>query len=107
MNSNKEVLENLGKILLKDMSHEMNPSKKMKSLYGSAPITYDKLIFFDKEKEKEWHELDPSSKAICLSNLKEACSKMENKIAIELLCHVINDLIKRMEKLESYTTSNS
>jgi len=89
----------LGQILLKPVI----PQKDFPSFnaYGSAPIEeYDKLIFLNEEKEKEWEELDDSTKKFCLDHLKETCSKMQNKLAIELLCHVINDLSERIKKLE-------
>jgi len=92
-------LERLGKILLKPAILQKEfPSF---NAYGSAPIEeYDKLMFFDKEKEKEWENLDDSTKKFCLDHLKETCSKMQNKLAIELLCHVINDMSERIKKLE-------
>ncbi len=71
--------------------------------FGSFPFEseFSKMIFMSKEKEKEWEEMDESLKRSITRNLKETCSKMENKMAIELLCHVINDMGKRISELES------
>jgi len=95
-----KYLERLGKTLLKPIE-PFQGSPRLQNVYGSAPVeTYDKLIFLDKDKEKEWEEMDEATKTSCLNHLKETCSQMENKLAIELLCHVINDLSKRLKKLE-------
>jgi len=67
--------------------------------YGSAPV-YDSLIFMDEQQRKEWEEMPESQKSFVMNHLKECCSKMENKLAIELLCNVITDLISRIKKLE-------
>jgi hypothetical protein len=45
--------------------------------------------------------MDPNVKAFVMKNLYESAKKMESEIAIEMLCHVINDLIKRIEVLEN------
>jgi hypothetical protein len=71
----------------------------MKDKFGCAPI--GKIIFTNFEKEKEWDEMDPNVKAFVMKNLYESAKKMESEIAIEMLCHVINDLIKRIEVLEN------
>lgn len=90
----KSKLEKLGSVLKK----HVKPDPK----FGSAPVfeNYDRIIFMDKDKEKEWEDLNPSVKKSYISNLKETCDKMENKVAIEFLCHVINDLSKRIDRLE-------
>ncbi len=67
--------------------------------YANAPV-YDSLIFFDEQKKKEWEDMPEGQKSFVMNNLNECCSKMENKLAIEMLCHVINDLSERIKKLE-------
>ena len=70
--------------------------------FGSAPFDgYSKLLFMDKKKEREWEEMSEPLKKETMHLLKETCSKMENNVAIELLCHVINDLGKRISELEN------
>lgn len=35
-----------------------------------------------------------------MKNLKNTCSEMENRICIEMICNVINELSEKIEKLE-------
>jgi len=59
-----------------------------------------RMILINEEKQKEWDELDQNVKKRITSNLRQSCDMMENKLAIELLCNVINDLNERVRKLE-------
>ena len=68
-------------------------------LYASAPV-YDNFIFLDEEKKKEWDEMPESQKSFVMNHLHECCSQMQSNMAIEMLCHVINDLMERIKKLE-------
>ena len=61
---------------------------------------YSKMIFMSKEKEKEWNEMDLGVKKHVLSHLERYTEKMSNSTSIQLLCHCINELDKRIEKLE-------
>ena len=70
-----------------------------KSLFGSAPV-YDKFVFMDKEKEQEWENLDEPTKKFVIHNLRETCSKLECKIAIDTLCLAMNDMFQRINELE-------
>jgi len=63
--------------------------------YGSAPI-----IFAD-EKQKEWEDLNPEIKKSISSRLHETTKILSLERSIELLCHVINDLNERIDKLEN------
>jgi len=62
-----------------------------------------KLIFMDADKEQEWEEMDPRLKRSVNHHLNQTFSKMENKLAIELLCTTIHDLDKRISELENIT----
>lgn len=64
----------------------------------------DKLIIIDKEKQKEWDEMDEGVKKTVLSHLRQSCSMMEQKMAIELLCNCINDMNERILNLEQRVT---
>jgi len=68
--------------------------------FGSSPINYRKMVFMDKDKEEEWDTLDPSMKSFLISHLNETCDKLEIKQALDLICLVIVDLQKRLDKLE-------
>jgi len=72
----------------------------MNEKYGSSPI-----IFLDDEKRKEWEKLDPSIRNNIFSLLHSCADKMEMKICIEMLCNVIIDLDKRIQKLEQVNKS--
>ncbi len=61
------------------------------------------LIFNDHSKEEEWKSLDPAVKKAVVGRLAESCSMMTTNIAIETLAHAINDLAKRVDKLEGWT----
>ncbi len=61
-----------------------------------------KMVFMSTDKQKEWDELEPRQKEFVMNHLAATAAKMENKIAIEMLCHVINELMARIEKLEKY-----
>jgi hypothetical protein len=59
------------------------------------------MIFTSPDSQKEWDELTEIQKGFVMNNLASMADKMEAKIAIEMLCHVINDLVKRIEDLEN------
>lgn len=67
--------------------------------YGSAPI-YDKFVFFDEEKRKEWEDCDESVKKHVMAHLHQYTKQMENNLSIEMLSNIIMDLLKRIEALE-------
>jgi hypothetical protein len=72
----------------------------------SAPVRftepcYERMVFLDEEKRKEWEEMPESEKAWLMDNLKSTAQKMENKIAIEMLCNVVADLYNRVKELEN------
>lgn len=67
--------------------------------YGSAPV--DSLVFMDEEKKKEWDNLDSSLKDFILNHLSSVADKMSDRVAIEMLCHVVDDLLKRIKELEN------
>lgn len=67
----------------------------MTDKYGTAPI-----IFLDEQKRKEWENLEPSMKREVYSLLHSCADKMETKMMIEMLCNVIIDMDKRIQKLE-------
>lgn len=64
------------------------------------PDGYEKIIFRDSQKEKEWNELDPAVKEHILSNLRDHARSLHLPQAIDMLCHIINDLSARIKKLE-------
>jgi hypothetical protein len=61
---------------------------------------YEKLVFTDPSKEEEWKNLPDTTKSFIMSNISHMASKLENSLAIDMLCHVINELIERVNKLE-------
>jgi hypothetical protein len=63
----------------------------------------NKLIFTNAEKQREWEDMDATVKAFVMRNISQTASKMQDSLSIEMLCHVINDLIKRIESLENKT----
>lgn len=67
----------------------------MTEKYGSAPI-----FFSDREKQRQFDELEQEAKNLVFNNLKEISKNMSNELSIEMLCLVCNDLSKRIEKLE-------
>jgi len=88
----------MGKILLKRPSQ---PHSIFEGFQKLTPIPeYEKLIFMNKEKEKEWEDLQEKEKTFVMNNLRQTASLMESKVAIEMLCHVINELHQRIKKLE-------
>ncbi len=70
----------------------------MKKNFGA----YESVVFINSEKEKEWEDLPEDIKTHIIKNLQDTCSRLENRLAIETLCHVVNGLVERIEKLESY-----
>jgi len=70
----------------------------MEKKFGSAPL--EKMIFLSEEKQQEWDAFDPSIKEAIRKNIHGYCSKLENKLSIEVLCHVINEMAQRIEVLE-------
>lgn len=80
---------------------------KKSDKFGSAPIDpynhverLGELIFMNEDKRNEWENLAPEVKKSCLSNLNYFAKKMENTIAIEMLCNVIGDMDMRIKALE-------
>lgn len=68
----------------------------MTEKYGSAPI-----FFSDREKQRQFDELEQDAKNLVFNNLKEISKNMSNELSIEMLCHVCNDLSKRIDRLEA------
>lgn len=96
----KSKIDKMGEILLK-RPHQQSPNSIFGGFREQLPISnYEKIVFMDKEKEKEWEELDQSQKDFIMGNLRETAMLMESKMAIEMLCHVINDMNERIKKLE-------
>lgn len=63
------------------------------------PFSYfSPMIFCDEKRKEEWENIDP--------NLKTLIETMEAKMAIEMLCDIISDLILRVEKLEKNEKSS-
>lgn len=60
----------------------------------------DGTAWFDPEYKKAWEELDPNVKESISQYLTMSIQKMENRIALETMACVIEDLIKRVKKLE-------
>lgn len=93
--------EELGKILLAD--NTIKKSMKFGQIKPSCPAFESRMVFVDEKKKKEWDELDSSVKKSVVAHLRETTKCMEQSLAIDFLCLVIQDLIKRIEKLEELT----
>lgn len=74
--------------------------------YGSAPVD-GRIIFTDPTREHEWENLPESVKSLARASLKEHATSMTNQAAIEMLCHVVNELIVRVDKLEKSQTQHN
>jgi hypothetical protein len=61
---------------------------------------YSELIFMHENKRKEWEQTDPRIKSMVVKHLEKTAQEMENHHAIQMLCHVINDMNVRIEFLE-------
>lgn len=64
--------------------------------FGSA----SKLVFMSREKEKEWNDLEDSTKKAVLANLHDTADRMSTNISIQMLCGYIQDMDKRIRDLE-------
>ncbi len=62
---------------------------------------YERMIFLDEAKRKEWEDLDPSVRRGVFNHLHSTANEMEMRTCIDLLCNVIIDLEKRVEELEN------
>lgn len=97
----RSKITKMGEVLLK-RPKQQTPHSIFSGFREQLPIpNYEKLVFMDKEKEKEWEQLDESHKSFIMKNLRETAMLMESKIAIEMLCHIINELNERIKKLEA------
>ncbi len=77
----------------------MKESKKLlENIRESHPL--EKMIFVSEEKEKEWADLEPGLKSSIMSNLRYFADRSENRISIEMLCHVVQELLERVKKIE-------
>jgi type III secretory pathway component EscV len=63
--------------------------------FGSAPV-----FIGNEEKRREWDAMDPMIKRAVTQNIREYLHVMENRVAIDTMDLVIEDLVKRIEKLE-------
>ena len=91
--------EELGKIFLQPPPIEK--SMRFGKTIPSCPAYDGKMIFMSAEKEKEWNELDDRTKTQVMKHLHKTTENMEVRLAIELLCHCINDLSARVQSLEA------
>lgn len=62
--------------------------------------SYESKIYISREKEDEWKNIPDSQKKFIKNNLLKVSNELEGRAAIELLCHLINELFERMDKLE-------
>jgi hypothetical protein len=77
-----------------------NESNLITEIPNTKGYGYEKLIFTSRQKEKEWEDLEPVVKNQAMQHLKEYANEMSLKVSVEMLCHVINDLHERINKLE-------
>ncbi len=82
------------------MNDKTRYQKLESALFGAAPV--GSMIFMDEEKRAEWENLDPEVKKSSLQILVQTCKQMENTLAIEFLANVIQDLVHKIENLESW-----
>lgn len=67
--------------------------------FGSAPL--DSLVEMSEEKRKEWEELDPKYKETLRNNIIVVSNEFSNRLSIEILCHLYEELDKRIKVLEN------
>lgn len=67
---------------------------------------YEKMVFLNPEKEKEWSNLPPSVKRAILENVYDTVDRKTSEITIEMLCEVINELSERVSNLEKKFSKN-
>jgi len=60
----------------------------------------EKLIFISKEKQKEWDDVSPQVKRMVTYQLNKYAEEMKFNVAIDVLCHTINDLSEKIHILE-------
>jgi hypothetical protein len=81
--------------------------KKMEELLLKKPESkegcpaYSGMIFMNKEKEKEWDNLEPGLKKFCLDHLQMCAKEMEVRAAVDLLSNILSDILKRLKKLKN------
>lgn len=92
-------ISKMGEILLKRPGPSTKSFSETFKQYEPIPC-FEKLVFLDEKKEKEWNELPQDIKDFTLNNLMAVTSHREAKLAIDTLCHVINTLCGRLKKLE-------
>lgn len=83
-----------------DKEHMMNAITH--TCEKSEPIGLGRMIFTDPSKEGEWKNLPDHERNFIMNNLAECMDKTTNKVGLEILCGVVNELIDRIEKLEKY-----
>lgn len=58
------------------------------------------LLLHKSDVHKEWDDLPKEYKEFCKNHLHAMSAHVENDLAIQMLCHVIKELVDRVEILE-------
>lgn len=64
-------------------------------------LGYSKYYFMDDKYKEEWDTLDPQLKKSVTQHIEMYTRKMQQGVAIRTMSLVIEDLVKRIEGLES------
>lgn len=59
------------------------------------------MYFVSHQHDTEWNDLTESARDQVRKNLCETTAKLENRLAIQALSHVVNELVSRIEALEN------
>lgn len=64
--------------------------------FGSSPI-----YFSDKQKRKEWEEMDPKLKKHAMDNIQNYIDHLHDRSIIEFLGNIMGDFHERLLKIEN------
>jgi hypothetical protein len=86
-NNQDKMLDRMGRILLN------------RSIYD-APVS-EKLVFFSKEAEKQFNDMDEPVKKSMLNLLRESADEMTRKVTMDSLIECVRELQDRVLELEA------
>jgi hypothetical protein len=74
--------------------------------YDCPRYDYDGSFVFINENREMWDKADEHVKKRIMHLLHEMAKDMQAKVAVEMLCLVVEDVVKRIEKIESRFEEN-